>query len=104
MKPGYVVLIIVFVSGIVAIGFYMMKRLDNFLAESQKKIKAKDAEKPHDGLRIAFENPVILLRNTWRCCPKHIRTAYYILLSALQNRYSVPSTQTALTSDLFFLQ
>ena len=60
MKPGYVVLIIVFVSGIVAIGFYMMKRLDNFLAESQKKIKAKDAEKPHDGLRIAFENPVIV--------------------------------------------
>ena len=60
MKPGSVVLIIVFVSGIVAIGFYMMKRLDNFLAESQKKIKAKDAEKPHDGLRIAFENPVIV--------------------------------------------
>ncbi len=60
MKPGYVVLIIVFVAGIVAIGFYMMKRLDNFLAKSQKKIKAKDAEKPHDGLRIAFENPVIV--------------------------------------------
>ena len=60
MKPGYVVLIIVFVSGIVAIGFYMMKRLDNFLAKSQKKIKAKDAENPHNGFRIAFENPVIV--------------------------------------------
>ena len=60
MKPGYVVLIIVFVSGIVAIGFYMMKRLDNFLAENQKKITEEDAEKPHDGLRIAFENPVIV--------------------------------------------
>lgn len=60
MKPGYVVLIIVFVSGIVAIGFYMMKRLDNFLAENHKKITAKAAEKPHDGLRIAFENPVIV--------------------------------------------
>ena len=60
MKPGYVVLIIVFVSGIVAIGFYMMKRLDNFLAENQKKITAKDDENLHDGFRIAFENPVIV--------------------------------------------
>jgi len=60
MKPGYVVLIIVFVAGIVAIGFYMMKRLDNFLAKNQKKITAKDAENPHNGFRIAFENPVIV--------------------------------------------
>ncbi len=60
MKPGYVVLIIVFVSGIVAIGFYMMKRLDNFLAKNQKKITAKDAENPHNGFQIAFENPVIV--------------------------------------------
>ena len=60
MKPGYVVLIIVFVAGIVAIGFYMMKRLDNFLAENQKKITAKDDENLHDGFRIAFENPVIV--------------------------------------------
>lgn len=60
MKPGYVVLIIVFVAGIVAIGFYMMKRLDNFFAENQKRITAKDAENPHNGFRIAFENPVIV--------------------------------------------
>ena len=60
MKPGYVVLIILFAAAVVAIGFYMMKRLDNFLAENQKKISARDDENIHDGLRIAFENPVIV--------------------------------------------
>ncbi|MGN0456841.1 MAG: hypothetical protein ACI4F2_08300 [Acutalibacteraceae bacterium] len=60
MKPGYVVLIAVVAVALVAIGFYMMKRLDNFLAENHKKITAKDAENPHDRFRIAFENPVIM--------------------------------------------
>lgn len=60
MKPGYVVLIVVVAVAFVAIGFYMMKRLDNFLAENQKKISARDDENPHEGFRIAFENPVIV--------------------------------------------
>ena len=60
MKPGHVVLIIVFVAGIVAVGFCMMKLLDDFLADNHKKISAKEAENLHDGLRIAFENPVIV--------------------------------------------
>lgn len=41
MKPGYVVLIIVLASAAAAIGFYLMKRLDSFLAENQKKISAE---------------------------------------------------------------
>ena len=60
MKPGYVVLIIVLASAAAAIGFYLMKRLDSFLAENQKKISAENEGSPHDGLRIAFENPVIV--------------------------------------------
>ena len=60
MKPGYVVLIIVLASAAAAIGFYLMKRLDSFLAENQKKISAENEGNPHDGLRIAFENPVIV--------------------------------------------
>ena len=53
MKPGYVVPIIVFTSAAAAIGFYLMKRLDSFLAENQKKISAENEGS-------AFENPVIV--------------------------------------------
>lgn len=60
MKPVYIALIIVVAVALLIFGYFLMKQLDCFLAENKKRISAGIGVKQSDGLRIAFENPVII--------------------------------------------
>lgn len=74
MEPVCAVLIIGAAAALIIFGYFLMKRLDCFLEENERRISADMVEKQSDGLRIAFENPAIassVSESLETLCKKH---------------------------------